>query len=184
MRLMLLKKELDHLVRFVGKTAKTLGIDKQDIKKIELKTAAIMSLTVPSDTSQLELIRQTTREVASFLDCFPKELDEIGLAIDEACSNVIMHSYTQSQKGSIVVEFSLSQDKLEILLIDNGVNGQFFNPDHISPVDMEKCMKELSRGGLGVHLIKKIMNEVEYTVSPGHRNCLKMVKYTTRNKRQ
>jgi len=53
-----------------------------------------------------------------------------------------------------------------------------FNPDLLSPVDKEAYLQELTRGGLGVHLIKKIMDEVEYTVSPGVSNCLKMVKFT------
>jgi len=77
----------------------------------------------------------------------------------------------------IKVKFTLIQEKIKIEIIDEGEKGQMFNPDELSAVDKERYLQNLSRGGLGVHLIKKIMDEVEYTVSPGVQNCLRMVKY-------
>lgn len=110
-----------------------------------------------------------------------EDLDDIGLAIDEACTNVIAHSYIEAKhQGVIKVEYKLESDKLTIAIIDEGEKGQTFNPEVLSPIDKEEYLKKLSRGGLGVHIIKKIMDEVEYTVSPGVQNCLKMTKYISR----
>lgn len=175
---MLLKNELDDLLNFMEKEAKKLGISASEIQKIEVQTAANMRFTFPSHTSQLELIRRVTRQVASSLSFSEEALDDIGLAIDEACTNVVSHSYTTENRGLITVDFELDQSKLVILLTDKGEKGQVFNPECLSPVDKEAYLRTLQKGGLGVYLIKKIMDEVEYTVSPGIKNCLKMVKYT------
>ena len=177
MKLMLLKNELDDLLNYMEKEAKKLGISKDDIEQIEVQTAANMRFTFPSHTSQLELIRRVTRQVASSLSFSEEALDDIGLAIDEACTNVVSHSYAK-EKGLITVDFELDQSKLVILLTDKGERGHVFNPDLLSQIDKEQYLKTLQKGGLGVYLIKKIMDEVEYTVSPGIKNCLKMVKYT------
>lgn len=174
---MLFKNELDTLLEYMETEARSLGIPNEEVKNIEVQTAANMRFTFPCHTNQLELIRRVTRQVASSLP-FPEEaLDDIGLAIDEACSNVINHSYPEETKGAITVDFELDQSKLVIFLIDTGVKGQSFNPDLLSMVDKEEYLQALQKGGLGVYLIKKIMDEVEYTVSPGIKNCLKMVKY-------
>ncbi len=180
MKLMLLKTELDELLSFMENEATTLGIGREDIDKIEVETAANMRFTFPSHTSQLELIRRVTRQVASSLSFTEEALDDIGLAIDEACANIINHSYTESRSGLITVDFELDQSKLVMRLIDKGEAGQTFNPELLNPVDKEKYLKVLTKGGLGVYLVKKIMDEVEYTVCPGISNCLTMVKYTGR----
>jgi serine/threonine-protein kinase RsbW len=175
---MLLKKELDELMEFVANEGKSLGLTTQNTDSISLETEAKLSFTFPSHTSQLELIRLISTKVASYVPAFTEEnLDDIGLAMDEACTNVIRHSYQMNLEGMIKVEFTLAQNKIAIQIIDEGEKGQLFNPDDLSPVDKEEYLRNLSRGGLGVHLIKKIMDEVEYTVSPGVQNCLKMAKY-------
>ncbi|NOX33496.1 MAG: ATP-binding protein [Deltaproteobacteria bacterium] len=175
---MLLKKELDELMKFMKNEGKALGLSKQNTDSIFLETEAKLSFTFPSHTSQLELIRLISTKVAAYVPAFSEEnLDDIGLAMDEACTNVISHSYLNDPKGMIKVEYTLGLDKIRIQIIDEGEKGQLFNPDDLSPVDKEAYLQNLSRGGLGVHLIKKIMDEVEYTVSPGVHNCLKMVKY-------
>ncbi len=178
---MLLEKEQNDLHSFINKEGEELGLPKESLEQIQLEIVAGIRFVFPSHTSQLELIRLVTREVVeSYMPNFTEyDLDDIGLAIDEACTNVIAHSYLEKQgQGVIKVEYSLEKDKIKIVIIDQGHKGQTFNPDDLSPVDKEEYLKTLSKGGLGVHIIKKIMDEVEYTVSPGVQNCLTMTKYT------
>ncbi len=175
---MLLKKELDELTKFMAEEGESLGLTAQNTDNISLESEAKLSFTFPSHTSQLELIRLISTKVASYIPAFTEEnLDDIGLAMDEACTNVISHSYLNDPEGVIKVEFILDKEKIRIQIIDEGEKGQIFNPDELSAVDKEKYLQNLSRGGLGVHLIKKIMDNVTYTVSPGVNNCLKMVKH-------
>lgn len=181
---MLLEKELREIKKYMEKEGEDLGLSKDNLNRILVESLGDIRLTFPSLTSQLELIRLVTRRVASYVDGFLEEdLDDIGLAIDEACTNVISHSYMDSNnQGIIRVEYKIESNKLTIAITDEGEKGQSFNPDTLSEVDKEEYLKNLSRGGLGVHLIKKIMDEVAYTVSPGVHNCLTMVKYTQQYK--
>lgn len=175
---MLLKKEHDELMEFMAKEGKSLGLTQENTSSISLEIEAKLRFTFPSHTSQLALIRLISTKVAGYVPAFTEEiLDDIGLAMDEACTNVISHSYSLDTEGMITVEFTLSKDHIRIQIIDEGEMGQSFNPDDLSPVDKEEYLRTLSRGGLGVHLIKKIMDEVVYTVSPGVHNCLRMVKH-------
>lgn len=175
---MLQKRQLDELTKFLAKQGEALCITRAMIEKITVETAANLRLTFPSHTSQLELIRRVTKQVLDFSGAFSEnDQEDIGLAIDEACTNVIAHSYRVNGKGVIQVEFNMQPDKITIILTDMGEEGSLFNPDILSDLDREKYFTRLRKGGLGVHLIKKIMDVVEYTVSPGVKNCLTMVKY-------
>jgi serine/threonine-protein kinase RsbW len=175
---MLLKSELDNLILYLKEQGKELEIADSVIDQIIVETAANIRFTFPSHTSQLELIRRLTKKIASYAPAFSEEdLEDIGLAIDEACTNVITHSYGGGKGGIIQVEINMEPNKVTITLTDKGEEGQLFNPDTLSPVDREDYLKRLTKGGLGVYIIKKIMDEVEYTVSPGVKNCLTMVKY-------
>ncbi len=175
---MLKKCQLDELTEFLAKQGEALCITRAMIDRITVETAANLRLTFPSHTSQLELIRRVTQQVLDFSSAFSENnREDIGLAIDEACTNVITHSYGVKEKGVIQLEFNLQPDKVTIILTDMGEEGNLFNPDALSELDREKYFTRLRKGGLGVHLIKKIMDVVEYTVSPGVKNCLTMVKY-------
>ncbi|MCP3926892.1 MAG: ATP-binding protein [Desulfobacterales bacterium] len=174
----MLKKELEELMTFMKDEGEQLGLSQVNLDKIKVDKIETLKFTFPSHTSQLELIRLVSSRVISTLPAFDEDdLDDIGLAMDEACTNIIVHSYHENISGVIIVKFTLEPDKVTITIIDKGEKGQTFNPDELSIVDKEAYLSTLSRGGLGVHIIKKIMDEVEYTVVPGLHNCLTMVKY-------
>ncbi len=184
MKVLLLKTQLDDLTRFLKDQSKELDLAEKEINHIKLEIAANIKFTFPSHTSQLELIRRITKRVATYTDSFSDvDLEDIGLAIDEACTNVISHSYSKQGQGEISVEIEMETTKITIILTDSGEEGQLFNPENLSSLDREKYLEKLTKGGLGVYLIKKIMDEVEYTVSPGIRNCLTMVKYACPSKK-
>ncbi len=175
---MLLKKELDELMQFMDNEGVRLGLSHSNLNKIKVETGANVRFIFPGNTSQLELIRLTTKKITSYLPAFSEDdREDVALAIDEACTNVVTHSYLEGKKGNIKVEYQLEPEILTISILDEGEKGQQFSLDDLSPVDKEEYLKTLSRGGLGVHIIKKIMDRVEYTVSPGESNRLTMVKY-------
>jgi len=178
MKLMLKKNVLDELMSFVDKEANNLGLEGIELEAVGIEIAANLRFTFPCETRQLELIRRITRNVASQLNFSDQELDDISLAIDEASTNVIKHSYHEGKEGPIRIDLDLDDYQLTIKVIDAGEKGQRFNPGLLQDViNQEKYLQTLQRGGLGVLLIKKIMDRVEYTVSPGVFNCLTMVKY-------
>jgi serine/threonine-protein kinase RsbW len=175
---MIPKPTLDGIYEYLLDEGKKLGIPDPLLNQISMENAANIRINFPGHTSQLELIRRVTKQIAGIAPGFSDDdIEDISLALDEACTNVIRHSYRGKETGVIQVEICIEPTKVTISLMDKGEEGQLFNPALLTPVDKEKYLESLSKGGLGVYLIKKIMDEVEYVVSPGVRNCLTMVKY-------
>ena len=144
---MLQKRQLDELTRFLAKQGEALCITRAMIDRITVETAANLRLTFPSHTSQLELIRRVTQQVLDYSGSFSEnDREDIGLAIDEACTNVIAHSYGVNGKGVIQVEFNMQPGKITIMLTDMGEEGNRFNPDTLSKLDREKYFTRLQRG--------------------------------------
>jgi len=180
---MIPKPTLDGIYGFLLDEGKKLGIPDPLLNQITMENAANIRISFPGHTSQLELIRRVTKQIARIAPGFSDDdIEDISLALDEACTNVIRHSYRGQSIGAVQVEISIEPNKVTITLMDKGEEGQLFNPELLTPVDKERYLESLSKGGLGVYLIKKIMDEVEYVVSPGVRNCLTMVKYIYPNK--
>ena len=131
-------------------------------------------LKVPSQTDNLELIREFVSRVAAKVGFNSDDVNKIELAIDEACTNVIKHAYEKNSRQPIDIAIKLDYDKLTIIVTDQGKG---FNVDEIKTPDMKEYLAEMRVGGLGIFLIKNLMDEVKFDVKPGVRNQVKMVKY-------
>ncbi|HFE64627.1 hypothetical protein B1H10_08380 [candidate division KSB1 bacterium 4484_188] len=133
-------------------------------------------LKLPIDTANLDIIREFVAGIAQNIGFDDEDIHRIELAVDEASTNVIRHAYegqTQNDKF-ILIEVKTFPDRLEISVIDHGKG---FEPDKIKEPEMDAYFKQMKRGGLGLYLIKTLMDKVDYFIKPGVRNRVKMVKY-------
>lgn len=87
-----------------------------------------------------------------------RTLYHIQLAIDEACSNIFEHAYG-GQAGRLEIEIRGTRQQLTLQLRDWG---RPFDPDSVPPPDPDLSLEERPIGGLGVHLIRQIMDQVTY----------------------
>jgi serine/threonine-protein kinase RsbW len=94
------------------------------------------------------------------------------LAVDEACSNIIRHAYGGDPAGEFVVAIRIAAGVCEIQLTDYG---EPYDPQEIPPPAMGSTIEEAQPGGLGLYLIRSVMDEVHYTPGP-QGNRLVMVK--------
>ncbi len=138
-------------------------------------------LKVPSQTDNLELIREFVSRVAAKVGFDSDDVNKIELAIDEACTNVIKHAYEKNSKKPIDIAIKLDYNKLTIIVTDQGKG---FNVDDIKTPDMKEYLAEMRVGGLGIFLIKNLMDEVKFDVKPGVRNQVKMVKYYLKDEKK
>ena len=106
----------------------------------------------------------------------------IELACDEACTNIIEHAYGGEDKGNIVVTCQIDDDKFLITLQDNG---RSFNPadipDPAIPEDDKSNNSEiqydqLQVGGLGIHFMRKLMDNVVFEFDQKSGNRLTLTK--------
>ncbi|MEJ5261566.1 MAG: ATP-binding protein [Ignavibacterium sp.] len=130
-------------------------------------------LIVKSRTENLSKIRDFVSSNASEAGFSKDEIDEMILAVDEACTNVIKHAYKFSPDGDIILEIKFDDNALTITIEDNGIS---FNPDVIPEPDLQKYYREHRVGGLGMYLMKTLMDEVKYKSEPGKFNRVSLTK--------
>lgn len=83
----------------------------------------------------------------------------INLALEEAVANVIMYASPPQERHNIVLKVSSTETQLVFLLTDKGLS---FDPTQVDDVDLTLSIEERPIGGLGIFLIRSIMNEVLY----------------------
>ncbi len=134
-------------------------------------------LRIPSETDNLELIREFVSKVADKVGFKSDDVGKIELACDEACTNVIKHAYSPDKndgKKSLDIVIKIDFDKFTLIVTDHGKG---FDPKSIKMPDMKEYLAQLKVGGLGIYLMKTLMDEVDYQMEPGVKNQVKMVKY-------
>ncbi len=131
-------------------------------------------LVIKSTTENLSKVRDFTKSSAEAIGFSKEAIGKIILAVDEACSNVIKHAYKYSEEGEISVSLNYKDPKFVISITDEGTH---FDPDLIPEPDIKEYHKQKKVGGLGMFLMKKLMDEVKYKNLSDNRNQVILVKY-------
>lgn len=126
-------------------------------------------LSITSHPKNLKQIRRVMAKVTSQTRLSEEDSGNIILAVDEACSNIIKHCCKNDDTRNIDLTITLESDSLIISIVDYGVQ---FDINSIKPRDIT----EIKPGGLGVHIIKQVMDTVEYSHTKEGLNKVKMVK--------
>ena len=100
-------------------------------------------------------------------------IPKIILAIDEACTNIALYAYPE-RKGYIRLACWLDHGDFVISIEDKG---KPFNPCSVPPPRFDVSLNERKVGGLGIHLMRKLMDEISYTYDPMIGNQLTMRKH-------
>jgi anti-sigma regulatory factor (Ser/Thr protein kinase) len=133
-------------------------------------------LVIPNDTKYLNTVRDFVVEVVGN-SAFPKiDMGRIVLAVDEAVTNIIEHAYSNKREGEVDIQLELQANatKFECIIHDSGIH---FNMDNVSNPDMDEHVSEGKKNGLGIFLMRQIMDMVEYEFEEGVVNRLRMIKY-------
>ena len=126
-------------------------------------------LDIPAIADNLKKIRKFVRNYIAKCDRLESFSDEIVLAIDEACQNVVRHAY-KDKEGDVAVKLSFRNNEFIVSIEDNGIP---VIPEKIKPRDIE----DIKPGGLGTFFINQIMDSVSFQLtSPHWVNCLTMKK--------
>ena len=139
-------------------------------------TCSQIELSISSNLEYLRVVRLAVRQVAGVLGFEEKTREMMVLAVEEALTNVIRHSYGGPCDERIVIKLarfdgdSPGRGGLDISVRDYG---RKVDPETIKGRDLA----DVKPGGLGVHLIKTIMDEVAYCSAPGQGMLLQMRKY-------
>jgi len=124
-------------------------------------------LNVKSRTENLSKIREFIQEFASSAGFMQNTIDNMMLAVDEACTNIIKHAYKSYPDGEVIIKIKYEEKKLIITIIDYG---KAFQPESIPEPNIQEYYRQHRVGGLGMYLMKTLMDDVKYISIPGKYN--------------
>lgn len=136
-----------------------------------MEKASVYELAVPAQFENLALIGDFIASVARRAGFDEKGVFNLQLACDEACTNVIEHAYS-GRPGRIRIAVSVHPDRIQIEVQDTG---RPFDPSAVRAPDLEAPLERRETGGLGLHFMRSIMDEVRFEFGEGG-NRLTMVK--------
>jgi len=126
-----------------------------------------------ASTRSLKDIRDFVARAAKPLPIDDDLLDQLILAVDEAATNIINHALKLMPNEEFFVEIEAQDNSILIRLIDHG---KPFNPDGIPLPDIEDSIHKKKRGGLGIYLMRQIMDDVKY-FRKNSSNVTELIKY-------
>jgi serine/threonine-protein kinase RsbW len=127
----------------------------------------------PARFDQLDSIRAFAAQAARDAGLPESAVNAVELAVDEACSNIVEHAYQGRKKGDIECTCDARPDALVIVLRDHG---RPFDLSAVPLPDLEASLSKRRVGGLGVFIIKKLMDEVHFEALGEAGNVLTLVK--------
>jgi len=131
-------------------------------------------MTFPASFEFLDEIREFVAQVAREGGFTEKEIYSLQLAADEAASNIIEHAYEGVSDADLDITCVVYGDTLTITMRDTGIP---FDPSSVKPPNLKADLSERQIGGLGVYLMRKLMDEVRYESNAKTGNLLTMTKH-------
>jgi serine/threonine-protein kinase RsbW len=120
----------------------------------------------------LEAMFQFIRKAAQAQGFDEKKISQIQLAAEEALVNVINYAYP-GKSGDLEIDCNNKESSLEIVISDSGIP---FDPLSLPEPDIHSPMEKREIGGLGIFMLRKIMDEVKYK-REDNRNILTLIKH-------
>jgi serine/threonine-protein kinase RsbW len=128
-------------------------------------------LTIGSDIAEIPVVLDRFGEALQANGFSAEEILDTQLAVEEAITNVIVHGYRRTGEP-ISITCQIHHNRVEVRITDAAPR---FDPFTVPEPELEESVEDRSIGGLGVYLIRRVMDEVSYHYRDG-RNVLVMVK--------
>jgi serine/threonine-protein kinase RsbW len=130
-------------------------------------------LKVPCNKEKLKDIRHFVERFLHSKGVHEVEAGEIVLAVDEVCANLMIHSHQCNPKKRIGVSIKmLKEDQVQFEITDLGAG---FNFCRYKEPSLDQIIKEKKKGGVGLILVKRIMDDMEF-FRRSNRNVYRLVK--------
>jgi len=125
-------------------------------------------LWLPSQTDFLALVREVSRRSAELAGFDAASAERVALAVDEATTNVIEHAYHGDPGQRMELRFEDLGPELRVDVVDTGAR---VDPRSFPKVELDAYVAQRRKGGLGVHLMEKIMDSVTFRRSARRNVC-------------
>jgi serine/threonine-protein kinase RsbW len=120
------------------------------------------SLELPARLADLEYIRKFIETCAEELVLPPTTTYDVNLAVTELVTNTLLYGYTE-QSGWVRLELEAMPGSLAVRIQDHA---REFDPTQVGPPDLSLPLEKRSLGGMGIHLIRQITQQMQYRRLP------------------
>ena len=131
------------------------------------------NLTIPSSTRYLGEVRRFVETHTTAAGFNEESIEQFKVAVDEACTNVIKHAYSGNESCELDIRVIVEIDRCTVCIRDEG---RAFRPQEYSEPDIFQFAKDRHAGGFGVHIMRQMMDHVEYSTQ-GSVNEVRLTKY-------
>lgn len=120
------------------------------------------------DTTRLVDLRDFLQEILSGTTMSEVEQHQVILAVEEVAANLIIHSHDCNPQEYIEIKVNRDKKQLKIEIIDSG---KLFNILEYQEPEITEVIKSKRKGGLGIILVKRIMDKIEFESSQNKNIC-------------
>lgn len=131
-----------------------------------------VSAEIDNDMAEIARIAALVERFGAYHGLPEKVVYEMQLAFDELLTNIISYGFLDGGRHRITALLGVEGDRLEAEIVDDGIA---FDPLAVPAPDLSVPIEERKIGGLGIHLVRSVMDHVSYHRADG-RNYFKMIK--------
>lgn len=127
-----------------------------------------ITINISADVREIERLNKLVRQFGELHEVPSRSLYAVNLALDELVTNVILYGFENPEGKHVTVKIVTGAGELVASVMDDGKS---FNPLEAKAPDLNAPLEERDLGGLGIHLVRSLMDSVTY-LRDGDKNVL------------
>ena len=157
----LLETVIAEVKQFSGNTEQSDDLTLLALKYTPSQEQEVLSeeLTLHNDVKEVEALGPYIKQIAGQLGIEKSLTNKLRLAVEEAVVNVMEYAYPKGTQGEVNIRATSDGKRLKFIITDSGI---FFNPTEVSAADTSLSVEERPIGGLGILLVRELMDSINY----------------------
>ncbi|MEE9167495.1 MAG: ATP-binding protein [Candidatus Neomarinimicrobiota bacterium] len=139
-----------------------------------MSASPVYRITISSSRKHFHQTRELIHFISRQHGLGNSDADLVEMAVSEACHNVLRHGSTTEDQARCHLEIRIDEKSIKAVIRDKG---EVFEFDSIEPFDINQDFMQYKNGGLGIPLMKVLMDDVRYERKPENINELTLIKY-------
>ena len=134
---------------------------------LEMQTTLI-NFSVNTSLDELAMVRTTISEQLVKFPLTEIEINQIVLSVDEICANLVLHAEKKKLADSIEISLIKEENGIRVNILDHCIS---YNPITNKENNIDSLIKERKKGGIGLILVNRIMDNIEYRIEETYNIC-------------